>query len=196
MTDSPRPLAPGSGEAVAPPRPFEDVASILDHLAPRARSDEERAYLRVHAPRYRFLLQTVSALLERRRPELRGTEPLQVLDIGPHFLTELLAAATPARVNTAGVRFAFPGGHPRIGAHLDIDVLLKLYLLEIRYSSDFRLLSQKTSRERIALLVEWEKWARDGSTQPAEVSEETKSWAASEPPLARLSSAQPIDPAA
>jgi hypothetical protein len=71
------------------------------------------------------------------------------------------------------------------GAQLDLEVLLKLYLLEIRYNNDFQLLTQKTSRERIALLVQWEKWGRDESNQPAEVSEETKAWAGSEPPLAR-----------
>ncbi|GAA3348872.1 KAP family P-loop domain protein [Amorphoplanes nipponensis] len=69
------------------------------------------------------------------------------------------------------------------GAQLDLEVLLKLYLLEIRYPSDFRLLSEKTSPERVALLGEWESWAHDDNPQRPEVSEETKSWAASKPSL-------------
>jgi hypothetical protein len=69
------------------------------------------------------------------------------------------------------------------GAQLDLEVLLKLYLLEIRYPSDFRLLSEKTSPERVALLEEWESWAHDDNPQRPEVSEETKFWAASEPSL-------------
>ncbi|MEU4215900.1 P-loop NTPase fold protein [Actinoplanes sp. NPDC026623] len=69
------------------------------------------------------------------------------------------------------------------GAELELEVLLKLYLLEVRHLNDFRLLSQKTSHARVALLGDWEGWALDESLQPPEVSEETKSWAASEPSL-------------
>lgn len=70
------------------------------------------------------------------------------------------------------------------GADLLLEVLLKLYLLEIRYLEEFRLLSQKPTAERSALIVEWERWGRGEGDQPQNVREETKAWAASQPWLA------------
>ncbi|MGI5151449.1 KAP family P-loop NTPase fold protein [Plantactinospora sp. CA-294935] len=69
------------------------------------------------------------------------------------------------------------------GAELDLAVLLKLYLLEIRHLQAFKLLSQKANAERRALIAEWERWARGDGAQPADVREETKAWAGSEPAL-------------
>ncbi|MCD0450473.1 KAP family NTPase [Actinocorallia sp. API 0066] len=72
------------------------------------------------------------------------------------------------------------------GAQLELEVLLKLYLLEIRYLEEFRLLSQQSSAERTALIADWERWASDDGDQPQDVREETKAWAASHPSLAGL----------
>jgi hypothetical protein len=72
------------------------------------------------------------------------------------------------------------------GAELDLAVLLKLYLLEIRHLQDFKLLSQKANAERRSLIAEWERWAHGDGARPAEVREETKAWAGSEPELEGL----------
>lgn len=69
------------------------------------------------------------------------------------------------------------------GAELDLAVLLKLYLLEIRHLQEFKLLSQKANAERRALIAEWERWAQGDGARPADVREETKAWAGSAPAL-------------
>jgi hypothetical protein len=65
-------------------------------------------------------------------------------------------------------------------------VLLKLYLLEIRYLTDFRLLSQKPTVDRNSLIAGWERWGHGDGDRPDEVREETKAWAASPPSLIGL----------
>jgi hypothetical protein len=72
------------------------------------------------------------------------------------------------------------------GAELDLEVLLKLYLLEIRCLQEFKLLSQKPNAERSALVADWERWAHGDGGRPADVREETKAWAASRPSLTGL----------
>ncbi|MFJ8685800.1 KAP family P-loop NTPase fold protein [Micromonospora wenchangensis] len=69
------------------------------------------------------------------------------------------------------------------GAELDLAVLLKLYLLEIRHPQEYKLLSQKANAERRVLIAEWERWAHGDGARPADVREETKVWAGSEPAL-------------
>ncbi|MFG1722765.1 P-loop NTPase fold protein [Micromonospora chalcea] len=69
------------------------------------------------------------------------------------------------------------------GAELDLAVLLKLYLLEVRHLQEYKLLSQKANAERRVLIAEWERWAHGDGGRPAEVREETKVWAGSEPAL-------------
>src|SRR5207248_11030734 len=46
------------------------------------------------------------------------------------------------------------------GAGLAADVLLKLYLLELRYLAEFQLLTRLSTNERAALVTGWEEWAR------------------------------------
>jgi hypothetical protein len=71
------------------------------------------------------------------------------------------------------------------GAGLTVDVLLKLYLLELRYLSEFQLLTQLSAGERAALVTSWEEWARGEAPKPPEgVGEATRLWAATEPYLA------------
>ncbi|MCY1141574.1 P-loop NTPase fold protein [Actinoplanes sp. Pm04-4] len=53
------------------------------------------------------------------------------------------------------------------GAELDLAVLLKLYLLEIRYPQEFKVLTQKANAERRALIIEWERWAHGDGAHPA-----------------------------
>ncbi|MEU9686762.1 KAP family P-loop NTPase fold protein [Amycolatopsis japonica] len=72
------------------------------------------------------------------------------------------------------------------GATLQLEVLLKLYLLEIRYLDEFRLLSQKSAAERTTLLADWERWGHDDGDRPQDVREETKQWAGSQPQLTGL----------
>ncbi|MEU4828447.1 P-loop NTPase fold protein [Actinomadura sp. NPDC023710] len=72
------------------------------------------------------------------------------------------------------------------GASLELELLLKLYLLEVRYLDEFRLLSQKAAAERDALVVAWEIWARGEGDRPPGVREETRAWAASQPSLVGL----------
>lgn len=72
------------------------------------------------------------------------------------------------------------------GAELDLEVLLKLYLLEIRYLTDFRLLSQMPTVDRNALIAAWERWGGGDGDRPDDVREETKAWAASRPSLIGL----------
>lgn len=69
------------------------------------------------------------------------------------------------------------------GAELDLEVLLKLYLLEIRYLQEFKLLSQKPNTERSALIADWERWAHGDGARPSDMRDETKAWAASQPTL-------------
>ncbi|MFD0687995.1 hypothetical protein [Actinomadura fibrosa] len=69
------------------------------------------------------------------------------------------------------------------GAELDPKTLLKLCLLEVRHLSEFRLLSQKATADRRALVAEWEQWAREGGELPQGIGEETRARAAGPPSL-------------
>jgi len=70
------------------------------------------------------------------------------------------------------------------GAGLAPDVLLKLYLLELRYLQEFQLLAQLSTSERAALVTAWEEWARgDAPKPPNGIAETTRLWAATEPYL-------------
>jgi len=70
------------------------------------------------------------------------------------------------------------------GAGLPVDVLLKLYLLELRYLAEFQLLAQMSSSERAALVAAWEEWGRGEHDAPPEgVGTATRLWAGTEPYL-------------
>jgi KAP family P-loop domain len=61
-------------------------------------------------------------------------------------------------------------------AGLPVDVLLKLYLLELRYLAEFQLLAQLSSSERTALMAAWEQWGRgEHDTQPEGIGAATRS---------------------
>lgn len=71
------------------------------------------------------------------------------------------------------------------GAHLPLDVLVKMYLLELRHLSEFKTLAALGSDERTDLLRRWEDWAdgKEDAAKPAEVTEATQTWAHNEPHL-------------
>lgn len=85
-------------------------------------SPEERGYARMNLRRYRVALRIVAALLDRRRAELGPAAELNLLDVGPHLLTELFAYSLGIPVNTAGVDFRVPGLAVRPHLHLEIDL--------------------------------------------------------------------------
>lgn len=72
------------------------------------------------------------------------------------------------------------------GAHLSLEVLVKMYLLELRHLKEFKALAALEPDKRTALLQRWEDWAHGvkDATQPPEVADTTQSWALNEPRLA------------
>jgi hypothetical protein len=70
------------------------------------------------------------------------------------------------------------------GAGLPVDVLLKLYLLELRYLAEFQLLAQMSGSERAGLVAAWEAWGRgERDTAPKGIGTATQLWAGTEPYL-------------
>lgn len=71
------------------------------------------------------------------------------------------------------------------GAHLPLDVLVKMYLLELRHLPEFKVLAALGPNERTDLLRRWENWAhgKGNAAKPADVSEATQAWAQNEPGL-------------
>lgn len=71
------------------------------------------------------------------------------------------------------------------GATLPLDVLVRLYLLELRHLTEFKLLAALAPDARAALLRKWEEWGteQDGAEKPEEVDERTRAWAGAEPRL-------------
>jgi hypothetical protein len=64
-------------------------------------------------------------------------------------------------------------------------LIAKLLLLEDRYRDDFETLAGTPEADRGDLLQQWESWARSAEGEPpTNISEESKTWAATEPSLA------------
>ena len=76
------------------------------------------------------------------------------------------------------------------GAHLTLDVLVKMYLLELRHLPEFKILAGLAPDQRTDLLRRWESWAdgEKGAVKPPEVSDATEAWAQNEPRLTGSSS--------
>jgi hypothetical protein len=72
------------------------------------------------------------------------------------------------------------------GAHLPLDVLVKMYLLELRHLKEFKTLAALEPDKRTDLLQRWEDWAHEekDAVMPTGVSEATRVWARNEPRLA------------
>jgi hypothetical protein len=91
-------------------------------------------------------------------------------------------------LNAWGVRVSIAQAR---GAELDLDVMLKLYILEDRFPKSFEALVSQIPEERGAFIDQWEKWAAGDSEsdadKPEKVDDGTKEWAAAGPSLRRVS---------
>jgi SAM-dependent methyltransferase len=87
-------------------------AAVLEHFATWDLNDEERRYLDLHSPRFAYVLPLVAA-----------GEPERILDVGPHFLTELLGVSFPsATLDTLGFRNPSCYREERVARHFDFDL--------------------------------------------------------------------------
>jgi hypothetical protein len=70
--------------------------AIEQLLSAAQRTEEETEYIRYHAPRFDYLLELIGECLER----LGATEaaPIRYMDVGPHFLTALVAGRFGSRI--------------------------------------------------------------------------------------------------
>jgi hypothetical protein len=136
----------------------------------------------------------VSAAQERRRA---GTAPYVVAGDDDDLDSGVLAlAATAARVLSADM-WSTPRAVKRFlnnlairddlaiaaGAQVPLDLLLKMYLLELRHLPSFTKLAALPSTERDDLLQRWEAWGRGEAQKPDEVDERTQAWARVDPAL-------------
>ncbi|MFD8222203.1 P-loop NTPase fold protein [Streptomyces sp. NPDC059697] len=72
----------------------------------------------------------------------------------------------------------------RHGIDIDASVIAKLMLLEDSLSKDFETLVRLQEAQRAELLERWQAWGRDEEKdKPAEVTEDSREWAASDPDL-------------
>lgn len=71
------------------------------------------------------------------------------------------------------------------GADLELSVLVRMYVLELRHLEEFTLLAGLPADGRATLVQAWEGWAtdRDDAARPDGVGEQTKAWARTEPSL-------------
>lgn len=71
------------------------------------------------------------------------------------------------------------------GAELPLELLTKLYLLELRHSEAFQALAKQTKTERQGFIDAWEDWAQgaDGAKAPEGIKSDTREWAAHSPSL-------------
>jgi hypothetical protein len=85
-------------------------------------------------------------------------------------------------LNAFGVRAEIAKTH---GITVAPEVIAKLLLLEDRFPADFERLVALADDDRQRLLADWEAWGRgDRAEAPEGISDTTRGWAASDPPLA------------
>lgn len=72
------------------------------------------------------------------------------------------------------------------GADLALDVLVRMYVLELRHPTEFKTLVGLPPDKRAELLQQWEDWAaeRGDAEPPKGVDERLRDWAETQPPLA------------
>lgn len=82
---------------------IHDVAKTIDHSFNEAEQD----YIRYHAKRFAFVLNTLTPWIERFRAEGKGDHKVKVLDVGPHLLTRCLLHhfGDAITVNTLGYAY-------------------------------------------------------------------------------------------
>lgn len=138
----------------------------------------------------------VQRALERRRA---GKAPYVVDEDGVPGAVALSTAATAANGLSADM-WQTPRAVKRFlnnlaireqitraaGADLPLNVLVRMYVLELRHPAEFKTLASLPADERAALLKAWEDWGtgEDGAVRPDDVSEQTKAWAGTKPSLA------------
>jgi trans-aconitate methyltransferase len=97
-------------------------SAIEQLLGSRSRTAEETEYIRYHAPRFGYLLALIGECLER----LGASEsaPIRYLDVGPHFLTALVAAQFGSRVRIDTLGWENPRLYDtnRVESHLAFDL--------------------------------------------------------------------------
>lgn len=94
--------------------------AVLDCFSGWDLCEPERYYLRFHSRRLAYALEVVEGCLARVEPD--GTEPA-ILDIGPHFLTEMLRwRFSGVAINTLGFRNPRCYREEHIRAHLQFDL--------------------------------------------------------------------------
>lgn len=91
-------------------------------------------------------------------------------------------------LNAWGVRMTIATAR---GSELDLDAMLKLYILEDRHPTSFNVLVETSPEARGKLLDEWEAWATaapdtDEAKRPAGLEDDTRAWAAASPSLAGI----------
>jgi len=94
---------------------------IIAFYADRPLPDEARNYLQFHAHRYASLLRCVDGVIDQLSAR-SGGRPLNLLDVGPAFQTELLITrVTEGHVDTLGAPDQGSPGDPR-GRHIPFDL--------------------------------------------------------------------------
>jgi SAM-dependent methyltransferase len=94
---------------------------ILEHYTAWDLNEEERRYLAYHVRRFAYVLRTVHDCLARAPGRVTGDVAL--LDIGPHFLTELLHRSFPGvAIDTLGFRNPRCYREEPIRDHLQFDL--------------------------------------------------------------------------
>lgn len=91
-------------------------------------------------------------------------------------------------LNAWGVRMTIATAR---GSELDLEVMLKLYILEDRFPTSFNVLVETSPEARGKLLDEWEAWATaapdsDEAKRPEAFEDDTRAWAAAAPRLAGI----------
>ncbi|MCA2245961.1 hypothetical protein JF781_27020 [Mycobacterium sp. WUMAC-067] len=91
-------------------------------------------------------------------------------------------------LNAWGVRMTIATAR---GSELDLNVMLKLYILEDRYPASFNILVETSPEARGKLLDEWEAWATAAAdsgdvNRPEGIEDDTRDWAAAAPSLAGI----------
>ena len=95
---------------------------ILAHFAGWDLDPEEQRYLDYHSRRFAFVLRIVGDCVAQARRNRAGAA-VRLLDIGPHFLTELLSRSfADATISTLGYQNPRCYRGARIGRHLEFDL--------------------------------------------------------------------------
>lgn len=191
--------ATGRGEQFAL-RYLEKIVQLPLSL-PRISTDEAGAYIALLLSQRRceqedHFVQLVGHAQQRRAqghsPVLADMQGLpwepgaEILGLASRFAAGLAAhrSGSPRSIkrflNAFALRTRIAERH---GIDIDASVIAKLMLLEDSHSKDFETLVRLQEAQRAELLERWQAWGRDEQDKPAEVTEDSREWAASDPDL-------------